>query len=122
MNSSQSRHWHRVFSVMWVLFLFSCVSSFHVFGATPIPASGAYSFAHQQECVGGHTYWSCDVSELMLHGSRVCPTSGCGQTYSDCLNTSTSCVVGGYHASAALSETLALVSIIAANGVCMLYY
>ena len=76
-------------------------------GAAPVGSgSPTLSYEHQRTCVGGHTYWSCDVSELILHGSRTCPTAGCGETYSDCLNTSGSCLAGGYHASAALSETL----------------
>ena len=74
-------------------------------GAAPVGSgSPTLSYEHQRTCVGGHTYWSCDVSELILHGSRTCPTAGCGETYSDCLNTSGSCLAGGYHASAPLAR------------------
>ena len=79
-------------------------------GAVPAssetPGAPTLSYEHQRTCVGGHTYWSCDASQVVSHGSRVCPTAGCGQTYSDCLNMSASCLAGGYHASAPLSETV----------------
>ena len=113
MSSFKSRY-GQIFVSM--AFVFLSVSGFGVFGATPSeesgsdsngsPTSGAYSFAHQQVCGGGHTYWSCETEAAERHGPRTCPRSGCGQTYSDCLNTPTSCVVGGYHASAPLSETV----------------